>query len=453
MGKGVAGILAVVLLIAIIFLASVTLFYWLAGQITTQPVSNTPMPIVGNVLSASAGYIEVAIANLGSQPLPQGNSFVVAENMAETVITQKIKPGEQRVFWFWGRYDKNDGYMGFDDRATIYDPEAGTSAPTLGIPAVETREVTAYEVFSTEGFEPSMSVTEDNSGVLWLVFTSNESIGSHDIWIMNSTDNGGNWNNPYAIAVQGVMEQEDSPQIAYNGTYYVLYRSWYGDNNMTLTYSTSAEEGTWSTPEKSNIPVTDVDPNEYGYSPTNKRGFAFILDDNNLFWASYIDGTDVVVRNSTDALGWNTEIVVNDSASPGKVSMMQDRNGKYWVAYVGADNTTIEVASSDDANTWGQPAVVSDEDYSHACTGPALMQDNHDSYFLFADNSGCTEIFVKASRDGVLWSRASWLPNATMSDRHPSVMQASDESYLMAFADADSIHVRTSSDPMIWVER
>jgi len=433
-------------------MAATALFYWMAGTVTQQPTTNTPMPIVGNVFSASAGYLEVAIVNLGCRPLPEGNSFIVAENGAETVVTQKIEPGTQRVFWFWGRYDKQEGYKGFGDRATIYDPEAGTSAPTLAIPVVETSEVEAYSVFSTEGFEPSMSITEDNNGVMWVVFTSNESIGSHDIWIMNST-NGNDWNTPYAIAVQGTMEQEDSPQIAYNGTFFVLYRSWYGDNNLTMTYSRTASEGNWSTPQKTNIPVDDANPNDYGYGPTNKRGFGFIQDDDELFWVAYIWNNDVVVRNSTDALDWDTEIVVNDSASPGRVSLMQEASGKYWVAYVGTDNTTIEVASSDDANTWSQPAIVEDEDYSHACTGPALMQDKHNSYFLFADNSDCTEIFVKASRDGMYWSRASWLPNATASDRHPSVMQDSGGNYRMAYADAASIHVRTSSDPMIWVAR
>jgi len=72
-------------------------------------------------------------------------------------------------------------------------------------------------------------------------------------------------------------------------------------------------------------------------------------------------------------------------------------------------------------------------------------------YFLFVDHStDCDEIAVLGSADGIQWSTPSWIPTATSSDRHPSAMQMSDGNYLLAFANTDSIHVRSSSDPMIW---
>ncbi|MBN3037712.1 MAG: hypothetical protein JW834_04685 [Candidatus Diapherotrites archaeon] len=448
MKKGLSEIIAVVILVAIAVIGSVAAYYWLGGMFSKQPAPRIPTPLSAVPADAHAGYLYVILVNLGNQQIPVGSTLLVAENSAEAILSEPILPGNQQLIVFWGRYDKQDGYKGFEKQATIYELTTGSSSPPIALSTVEAHEATAYEVGSAEGFEPSMSTVEDNNNVLWIAFTSNQSIGSHDIWIMNSTD-GMNWNTPYQIATQGILVQEDSPYLEYNGTFYVLYRSAYAGNKLRMTKSNNGQ--TWTTPAQTNVPWTDPDPNDYEYTPENKRGFSFIINDEGLFWLAYINGSSVVVRNSTDAVTWNPEITVNDSASPGKVSLMQDNSGTYWVAYVGADNTTIEVSSSGDAHSWSASAIVSDEDFGEACTGPAIIQDSNSNYFLFTDQSGsCTDMFVQASRDGVQWSRASWLPNATASDRHPSAMQDSQGVYRMAFADADSIHVRSSTDPMIW---
>ncbi len=456
MQRGLSEYVAVVLLIGIATIGSITLFFWMAGQTTQQQTPSNPLPLNGKVIASEAGYLKVLIVNLGDKSLPSDGVLVVAENGARAVLITDLKPNNQQMTWFWGRYDKEDGYEGFNERATIFETTTGSWSPTLQVPNVEAANSTAYDVFTAEGFEPSISTIEDKHGMLWLVFTSNESIGSHDIWVMNSTD-GINWNTPFTIAAQGFMIQEDSPSMAYNGTFYVLYRSWHrgvGELNPPCLKITSSDDGnTWSAPTQTNVKLVDLNPDNYKYTGDNKRGFSLIIDDNSLFWMGYINGTNAAVRNSTDGVTWNSEITVNDSAGSGKTSLMQDSSGKYWFAYVGDDDRTIEVSWSDDANTWSDATIISDEDFGSACTGPSIMQDHSGNYFLFSDQSdSCTDMYVQASVDGERWSRPSWLPNITDSDRHPTVMQDSGGVYRMALANSDSIHVRTSTDPMIWTE-
>jgi len=468
MRKGLAAIVAVVVLVAIAFIAAIALFYWAAGIATKQPVPTGPVPITAIPLKVHAGYLQTTIVNLGDRPLPEGDVFRIVENGAETEIIDPIPPNEQRVTWFWGRYDKYEGYKGFVDQATIYDPVSGSTAPSIAIPDVQRRGVIAYTTYPYYGFEPTLGLAQDRNGVIWLTFTGGRPPNMHDILIANSV-NGTVWNTPIVVANQPAGNNtvggshEDSPAIAYNGTFYILYRSWpyYAVNESDsprLRLTSSADGNTWSYPTQTNlIPIEANEAwDQWLYTSTNMRGFGFILDSNDMFWIAYINGTRAVVRNSTDGLYWNPEVTVDSTASPGRVSLAQG-SGIYRIAYVGSNTTTVETSYSGNGVDWAPAIVVSDADFLPIKTGVALMQDQNANWFIFSDHEStdcgnCTDVFVQASVDGIHWSRSSWIPPETVSDTAPSAMQSTDGVYRLATSNSTAVRITSSTDPMIWVD-
>ncbi len=89
MRKGITAVVAVVFLIAIAIIASISIYFWMAGLTTKRPEPVKPTPIVANPI----GNGKVLIANLGNKPI-NASTIDVSEGDISCPNVE-VGPGEQ----------------------------------------------------------------------------------------------------------------------------------------------------------------------------------------------------------------------------------------------------------------------------------------------------------------------------------------------------------------------
>lgn len=464
MRKGIVGMVAVVLMVAVVIIGSIAIYSWASGVATKEPTTTKPQPLTAILISNDAGYAEVVLINLGSESIPEGTVFTVAETGSPSELTADLLPSTQTTLRFWALIDDNGEAQTFEGRATIFSAVAGISAPSieLGSTISEEGNLTYNASGGATGYDASVISAVDVNGLYWLSFSSDaEPSNSHDIFVRNSTD-GLDWNAIITAATEDPVgpptpdpSQEDTPYMILDddGTFWIIYRS-FCDGIKKLRMVNSTDGTSWSTVYHTNISFTGG--GDFDYRVDNIRGFSFIKDSSDLFWIAYQYDNELIVRNSTDAGNWSAEIVVDSSTAPGRVSIIEAQSA-YWIAALNqTDNDTIEVFSSSDGNSWTQTATISRSDLGYACSGPNLLYaEGH--FYLFADmmnsTNQCEKIQVMASEDGEHWSQPSFLPSYSGSDLAPYSMYTNGV-YWLAFGNTalKTIYTRSSTDPMIWAD-
>ncbi|MBD3260054.1 DNRLRE domain-containing protein, partial [Candidatus Woesearchaeota archaeon] len=241
------------------------------------------------------------------------------------------------------------------------------------------------------------NIFEDSAGNLIIVYThtpGNASIwAGGDVWLVNSTDDGQTWGEPYAIITNStftmrepVMEQDSS------GMYYIVYEA--GDGEAYIHNSTQY----WTGWPAQRIQLTN---NSYGDVDVEIH----VINDTFYFaWAPFdpadsnVSDQDIWFANTTNplvfnALDDNRIRLTNNQFREYETSITADEDGFLYVAWSGTTNISD--------NSWGYA-----EQY----------------------NRTSNELFVARSFDlGKTWNIRAATDN-NISDGYPGVAQTGTES-------------------------
>lgn len=156
-----------------------------------------------------------------------------------------------------------------------------------------------------------------------------------------------------------------------------------------------------------NIKENDMEPSIF----QNINGTYVII------WESGgVDYRSIYHSTSEDGVNWSEATPLLESEGSGSYyespSMVQDENGKYWLAYTSWEdsNSSVFVVSSYDLLTWTNPVKVSENNHS-SC--PTLVWDSTGKYWLSWGSYGEeSHLFLSSSVNGVEWTEPFIIPNS-----------------------------------------
>ena len=175
-----------------------------------------------------------------------------------------------------------------------------------------------------------------------------------------------------------------------------------------------------------------------------------------LFFHSW-DGSAYNIRTSSsdDGIVWSSPIALTYATSYGCLSpsAIQDKNGKYWLAYH-KDNSGIWIANSDNGVTWNAPTQITFYDHAESswCRNPSLIQDNNGKYWISYDSSiHSPEILVRSSDDGINWNAPVQVTTGLYPESRSSLIQDSAGTYWLVWArSGGTIWASNSNDGNTW---
>jgi len=284
------------------------------------------------------------------------------------------------------------------------------------------------QITNYNGDDFGHSLTIDNGGTFWLVYTSDRS-GNYDIWVKNSTD-GITWSTPIQVTNNVSYDGWGSFIQDSGGAYWM---AWFSDRSGTahIWMSHSSDGINWDEPYQV---VSLMDENIYP-SLIQDSGGTYWLAWMNLNW--YTWEFHIYVSSSSDGLTWTAPTQVTSGISEDwEPSLIQDDTGTYRLVWDSYTSGSWEIWSSysNDGVNWNTPSQITS--YGANCWYPSLIQNaSHGFDITFAsDKSGDWEIWRISSEDGLNWGHEDQVTNLEGSvEFDPSLVQDDDETFWVAW--------------------
>ena len=146
-----------------------------------------------------------------------------------------------------------------------------------------------------------------------------------------------------------------------------------------------------------------------------------------LAYSVYSGGTyNIYCTTSSDGATWSQPVAVTSgTGSNGYLSpsLIQDKNGTYWLAYY-KEFSGIYVTTSKDAVTWQTPKPFGYNGLYSTCNSPCLMQDCYGAVWLaFQSSINRADIMVSRTFDGNVWSTPAIVTPMLYPEFRPSMIQ------------------------------
>ncbi|VVB76218.1 Uncharacterised protein [Candidatus Tiddalikarchaeum anstoanum] len=220
--------------------------------------------------------------------------------------------------------------------------------------------------------------------------------------------------------------------------------SWVNRNNTVYAltvlsgvdlYSTNSSDGTFFTAPQ----IVDSDAMGSGNidMKVDNRNYCTGL------WGSF---NLISVFESSDCVTYtSSDVTLPDS--PSGVTIMQDSDDTYWIAY--ANSTNINLMHSNDlmnASSWSEPVNITNG------YNPYLIQaDNGDYILAFSyDEAAIQYIGVISSADGITWGGFNSIINAASLSPAPYLLESSNHTFFIFYNNAGEIGVYSSNDLVNW---
>lgn len=248
------------------------------------------------------------------------------------------------------------------------------------------------------------NVFEDDDGELYIVYTHSNAVGGlNDVWVINSSDDGLTWSDPYAITNTGAINEfEPSLENDGAGMYYVAYQS-AGD---LYIINSSDIFGTWSTP----IRLTNNSYGDYDIEllfDGDQYLFAWAPVDNTTLNTTqeifFVNTNDPLVENLLDD---QRQQVTNNEIHDYETSLSKDAEGNIYIGWVGmldfgeeglanylrTSNEIFVATSFDNGSNWDIRQIT---DNNISDSYPGIVQTGTEGlYYLSALRTNGSELDV-----------------------------------------------------------
>ena len=173
------------------------------------------------------------------------------------------------------------------------------------------------------------------------------------------------------------------------------------------------------------------------------------------FFASMSLGEKYNIRSSfsDDGIVWSTPNEITEKTGCLRPSAIQDQNGTYWLTW-DKDYSGIWITSSNNGINWSAPTQVTyyDNETSSWCRRPSLIQDWNGKYWLAYESSiHRPDILVRSSDDGINWQEPIQITPGLETEVSPSLTQDSNEVYWVVWCRSEgTLWVSNSTNGSNW---
>jgi hypothetical protein len=249
-----------------------------------------------------------------------------------------------------------------------------------------------YQVTNDNQLDKQPCMIQDGSGRFITFFTS-FSVGGYNIRSSVSND-GITWSTPATITSNQDCLHPSAIEDR-NGIYWL---SWYEDGSGI--WITSSRDGLiWDTPKQ----ITSYDKTAYSWC----RNPSLIQDKDGKYWLAYessIHRSDILVRSSRDGITWDTPIQITPGTEvESNPCLMQDSLGTYWITWGRSEGGTMWISSSKNGEKWNQPRQI---ETGMTAFSPKLIQDSNGNYVIICSDSATArqgKVWITSSQDCVNW--------------------------------------------------
>jgi len=240
------------------------------------------------------------------------------------------------------------------------------------------------------------SLIQDSDGTYWIAFQSDRS-GNFDIWI-TSSNNGINWSTPVQVTTHHKYDEIPSLIRTSDGRLVIVFDSnRLGSWDVYITESFD-DGDTWSAPVKI-----------AGVYPAGDGGPSLIeASDGNLYVTYHSRGGGIVngIAMITSADNWISRTLVQQGNLIAYSSLIETLDNRFIVAYcevLVGDEDLFFHQSSDMGRTWSRLAHLST---SSGDWQPSLIQDSFGKFWVvyYSRSGGVQSLLYRTSEDGILWS-------------------------------------------------
>jgi hypothetical protein len=230
---------------------------------------------------------------------------------------------------------------------------------------------------------------------------------------------------------------------------FITFFTSYSEGTYNIRSSVSDDGVAWSRPTAI---TSETNPTQGNLGPSA------IKDHNGVYWLSYYkESSGIWIAGSSDGVNWNTftQVTYYDYQSSSwcrQPSLIQDKNGKYWLAYESSiHRSDILVQGSSDGVNWDTQVQVTPGTETEL--SPCLMQDASGTYWLVWCRLDGT-IWISSSKDGVNWDQQRQI-ETEMTAFNPQLAQDSNGNYVIAWLDSNVARqgrawITSSQDCLNW---
>jgi hypothetical protein len=245
----------------------------------------------------------------------------------------------------------------------------------------------------------------DTDGKILIVYSHETVVGYNDIWLVNSTDDGLTWSEPFAVTTTPtISEWEPAIEKDSTGTYYIAFEAVIAPDTDQEIYILNSSElyGDWpNRTQATNNSYMDVDIE-----------FSIVDDVFYFAWApAYPDYQEIMFANVTDPLVFaslddNKVQITDNDIYDYETSVNRDIDGNIYIGWVGMVNsseagepnynrTTNEVflaSSYDDGQNWDIRQITNN---NVSDSYPGIVQTGSTGlYYISALRTNGTELDV-----------------------------------------------------------
>ena len=300
------------------------------------------------------------------------------------------------------------------------------------------------------GDDGAYSVVEtDDEGYTLAGYTSSFGVGDYDFWLIRTSSNGNEeWNMTYG----GTNDEGAYYMVQTGDRGYAMAGATgaFGERDFLLVKTDSAGNMQWN--------VTYGGTNDeaaYSLAQTQDGGYAMAG------WTESFGAgnSDFWLIKLSQEYGWSEpQQLTTDPAFDHYSSIMQDSNGKIWLAWFRSaegEEALLCKTSLDGGISWSAEQVL--ETSISSGGGTSLLQDSTGRIWLVwgsrQEGSNGADIFYKTCEDD-LWSDTQRLTDYSGDENIPSIIETSGEIWVVfAWSDVNIWYKKTSIDSIVWSDR
>jgi len=310
---------------------------------------------------------------------------------------------------------------------------------------------TPVQLTSDPANDGSVSIYQDSSGKIWVLFTSDRS-GAPQIWYIASTDQGATWSSPQLFPPAQVPSGAHYLAQAYlfedsKGRLWAAWGRWTGSSQEDIYFATSDDLGaTWSD-SRLLVSYPDVDGTPCFVEVGTEVWLVFSS------WGISYNWNIYCIKTSDGGSTWTSpQGIVISPFRHDWVNVLKDSTGKIWVVY---NNTTSPydphtsntwyVTTSDGGSTWSEQRQITSFPSEEMCQ--TIIEYQCSFYAFYFDRYYPDVCYVASHDSGTTWSNTpERIPDPTI-----------DQHYLDACVIGNSIWVvwmsREAGSWDIWVSK
>ena len=271
-------------------------------------------------------------------------------------------------------------------------------------------------VTNSPAWDASCSLIQDSTGTYWIAFGSDRS-GNNDIWITSSAD-GLSWSAPTQVTLSHSYDRDPSLIRARDGRLIIGFTTnRLGSWDVYLTESHD-NGNTWSAPIKI-----------AGVYPAGDDCVTLIEASDGYLYVAYTSrggGISNGIGLITSKDNWTKRTLIQSGYYIGYPSLIETADNKLIVAYceIIVPSCDLFFYQSDDmGNTWSQIAHVST---SSRDVLPCLIQDSSGMFWVAYRSTlgGVWSILYRTSYDAVTWTDPETFVSSTFTSEGPSLIES-----------------------------